>query len=226
MGGGDGWFRSSRPDRSPRRPAPRRASCSASMSRVTSLGAAAPGTSTAPITSSASPASAGCSRLEKRVLARPSKWMSSRSSTSGSRSRMVTSAPRPTAICAALKPTTPPPITMTLPGSTPGTPPSSTPRPPWAFSSAVAPAWIDMRPGHLAHRLQQRQRIARPGHGFIGDRGDARPDQIGCLFGIGRKVEVGVEHLPLAQHRALGRLRFLDLHHHFAAGEDFGRRRP
>jgi hypothetical protein len=59
---------------------------------------------------------------------------------------MTTSAPSPAAICAALKPTTPPPITITLPGITPGTPPSSTPRPPWAFSSAVAPAWIDIRP--------------------------------------------------------------------------------
>jgi hypothetical protein len=40
-------------------------------------------------------------------------------------------------------------------GFTPGTPPSSTPMPPCAFSSACAPAWIDMRPGHFRHRRQQ-----------------------------------------------------------------------
>ena len=31
-------------------------------------------------------------------------------------------------------------------GNTPGTPPSSTPRPPLAFCRAVAPAWIERRP--------------------------------------------------------------------------------
>jgi hypothetical protein len=34
----------------------------------------------------------------------------------------------------------------TLPGATPGTPASSTPRPPRAFSRLAAPTWIDMRP--------------------------------------------------------------------------------
>ena len=47
---------------------------------------------------------------------------------------------------AALVPTTPPPRTTTFAGGTPGTPPSSTPRPPCAISRQCAPAWIDMRP--------------------------------------------------------------------------------
>jgi hypothetical protein len=34
----------------------------------------------------------------------------------------------------------------TLAGATPGTPPSSMPRPPCAFSRQWAPAWIDIRP--------------------------------------------------------------------------------
>ena len=59
---------------------------------------------------------------------------------------MVTCAFMPIAMRAALMPTTPPPITSTSAGFTPGTPPSSTPEPPCAFSSACAPAWIDMRP--------------------------------------------------------------------------------
>ena len=59
---------------------------------------------------------------------------------------MVTRAFMPMAMRAALRPTTPPPSTTTFAGFTPGTPPSSTPAPPWAFSSACAPAWMDMRP--------------------------------------------------------------------------------
>ena len=47
---------------------------------------------------------------------------------------------------AALTPETPPPRTTTLAGATPGTPPSSMPRPPCSISRQWAPAWIDMRP--------------------------------------------------------------------------------
>ncbi len=59
---------------------------------------------------------------------------------------MVTCAPSPIAMRAAFRPTTPPPMTSTSAGFTPGTPPSRMPEPPCAFSSACAPAWIDMRP--------------------------------------------------------------------------------
>ncbi len=34
----------------------------------------------------------------------------------------------------------------TFAGDTPGTPPSSTPEPPFAFCSDEAPTWMDMRP--------------------------------------------------------------------------------
>ena len=52
----------------------------------------------------------------------------------------------PIAIVAAFIPTTPPPITSTLPAATPGTPPSSSPRPPRGFSSMKAPAWVAILP--------------------------------------------------------------------------------
>ena len=52
----------------------------------------------------------------------------------------------PIAISAAFRPTTPPPMTMTLPAATPGTPPSSSPRPPSGFSSMNAPAWVAILP--------------------------------------------------------------------------------
>ena len=56
------------------------------------------------------------------------------------------SAPIPIAMWAAWVPTTPPPMTTTLAGSTPGTPPSSIPLPPLTFSSAWAAAWMESRP--------------------------------------------------------------------------------
>src|SRR5439155_666553 len=40
----------------------------------------------------------------------------------------------------------PPPMTTTRPGATPGTPPSSKPRPPSGFSRKYAPAWAASRP--------------------------------------------------------------------------------
>ena len=52
---------------------------------------------------------------------------------------MVTSALMPWAIVAAATPTTPPPITTTFHGRTPGTPPSNTPAPPLLASRAEAP---------------------------------------------------------------------------------------
>ena len=47
----------------------------------------------------------------------------------------------PAAMVAAFRPATPPPITTTRAGATPGTPPGSTPRPPDGFISAYAPTW-------------------------------------------------------------------------------------
>ena len=47
---------------------------------------------------------------------------------------------------AAFAPTTPPPMMTTFAAGTPGTPPSSMPRPPCSISKQCAPAWIDMRP--------------------------------------------------------------------------------
>ena len=78
--------------------------------------------------------------------ARPPKATSSSRSRSMERSKTKTSACMPIAICAALKPTAPPPMTMTLAAATPGTPPSRTPRPPRGFSSMKAPAWVAIFP--------------------------------------------------------------------------------
>src|SRR5690348_4773085 len=61
-------------------------------------------------------------------------------------SRIVTFAPSPAAIFAAFVPTTPPPRITTLPGATPGTPPSRMPRPPCSFSRYLAPSCTAMRP--------------------------------------------------------------------------------
>ena len=52
----------------------------------------------------------------------------------------------PSAISAAVRPTTPAPMIMTLPAATPGTPPSSSPRPPSGFSNMNAPACVAILP--------------------------------------------------------------------------------
>ena len=68
--------------------------------------------------------------VEKTQRALPSYSLSNCRRRAIDLSSMVTSAFMPTAIDAALSPTTPPPITRTLAGATPGTPANKTPLPP------------------------------------------------------------------------------------------------
>ncbi|KFB72185.1 MAG: hypothetical protein AW09_002643 [Candidatus Accumulibacter phosphatis] len=70
------------------------------------------------------------------------------------------------------------------------------------------------------HRRQQWQTAAGLGDGFIGDADGTALDQIGTLRGIGCEMQVGVENLALAQHRALASLWLLDLDDHFGTGKD------
>ena len=126
---------------------------SRTSSALTSFGARAPGTSTAPTTRSASRTySLVVVAFAMIVFARPSKRSASQRSRETLLSRMATSAPRPRAMVAALAPAIPPPMTTTRAGATPGTPPSSTPRPPVVCCRALmrcrvlAPTWTDMRP--------------------------------------------------------------------------------
>ena len=73
---------------------------------------------------------------------------------------------------------------------------------------------------HLAHGLEERQLAARAGDRFIGNGSDAAVQQILRLIRVGCQMEVGIEDLSFAQLLALDRLRFLDLHHHFALSEN------
>ena len=103
----------------------------ATISALTSLGAAAPGISTAPITRSAAATSRSiASVVEYSVLMRPPQRSSSCIRRGSERSITTTSASSPIAMRAALVPDTPPPSTTTRPGATPGTPPSRIPAPP------------------------------------------------------------------------------------------------
>ena len=111
------------------------------------FGAVEPGTSTVAITRSARrQTSSTTSRVENSVRTRLPSWAATRRSASGLRSSTVTLAPMPDAISAALVPATPPPRMTTLAAGTPGTPASSTPRPPFSFSRQRAPTCGAMRP--------------------------------------------------------------------------------
>ena len=119
----------------------------ATMSSVTRVGALAPGTSTAPMTTSLSGSRVSISWvLEARVRMRLPNRRSASRSRAGFRSRTVTSAPMPTAMVAAFIPETPAPSTSTWAGRTPGTPPMSTPRPPAYRSRNRAAACGAIRP--------------------------------------------------------------------------------
>ena len=131
----------------------------------------------------------------------------------------VTVAPIPALINAALVPATPPPSTTTSAGGTPGTPPSSTPRPPFSFSRQRAPTCGAMRPGDLRHRREQRERALGARHRLVGNRDDPRGHQFGGLFRIGGQMQIGEEDLSLPELLALDRQRFLDLHDQLAAPE-------
>src|SRR2546426_2817064 len=75
---------------------------------------------------------------------------------SSDRSSSVTRAPRPAAIFAAFAPTTPPPMISTSAGSTPGTPPSRIPLPPYTFSRYFAPSCTAIRPATSLDRKSTR----------------------------------------------------------------------
>ena len=76
-------------------------------------------------------------------------------------------------------------------------------------------------PGDLGHRREQRQSAERRSHRLVGDASRAAFNQVARLFRVGREVQVGVEQLPFAQHRALVRLRLLDLDDHFGFFKNF-----
>ncbi len=80
-------------------------------------------------------------------------------------------------------------------------------------------------PGHFGHRREQRQAAAAGGDGLVGDAHRAAGQQIAALPGVGRKMQVGEQHLSGPQPRPLGRLRLLDLDDEVAEGEHLRPRR-
>ena len=143
-----------------------------------------------------------------------------RRSASGLRSTTTTSAPMPAAMKAAFVPATPPPRMTTLAAGTPGTPPSSTPRPPFSFSRQCAPTCGAMRPGDLRHRHEQRQSAMRRGHRLVGDRRHAALDQVVGLLRIGGEMQIREQDLSAPQQLALVCQRLLYFHHQLGVGED------
>jgi hypothetical protein len=117
------------------------------ISSVTSLGAFAPGTSTAPISKSASATAWAIEwGVEYIVSIRPGRMSLKYASRSRDKSRTVTRAPSPHAIFAAPVPAMPPPIMATWPGATPGSPPIRMPLPLLCFKRKFTPIWTDSLP--------------------------------------------------------------------------------
>ena len=117
-------------------------------------------------------------------------------------------------------PTTPAPSTTTLAGSTPGTPPMSTPRPPFGFCRYAAPTCVAMRPA--TSDIGASSGSVRFGSSTVSYAMQTAPEatQALGLREVGSEVQVRVEDLARAQHRDLDRLRLLDLDDHVRARED------
>jgi len=75
-------------------------------------------------------------------------------------------------------------------------------------------------PSDFGHWREQRQTAFGIGHRFIGNGDGARLHQAFGLLGIGGKMQVGKQHLILAQHFAFGSLRFFNLHDHIRFSEN------
>ena len=89
----------------------------------------------------------------------------------------------------------------------------------------IGPGLHRHAPGDLGHRGEQRQATGGRGHRFVADAHRAAGEQILGLVRIGSQVQVGEQHLALAQHAALDGLRLLDLDDQFGTGEHLGRGR-
>jgi hypothetical protein len=131
------------------------------------------------------------------------------------RSMTTTWAPLPTAICAAFEPTTPPPRMTILRRRHAGDAAEQDTHAAMRLFEAVGAGLHRQAAGDFRHRRQQWQAAAGLGDRFIGDADRTALDQIGTLRRIGREMQIGIENLALAQHRALAGLRFLDLDDHF-----------
>ena len=74
---------------------------------------------------------------------------------------------------------------------------------------------------HFRHGRQQGQGSLRTGHCLIGDGDGTRRQEVVGLGAVGRKMQIGEEHLFLPQLLAFLRERLLDLHDEFRACIDF-----
>ena len=182
-------------------------------SLLTSRGARARGTSTAPITRSprGRPSRA---RLALDTTVRPALRTGRRACGAGDvevEDRDV--GPEADRMAHGVRPDTPAPMTTTFPGRTPGTPPSRTPRPPAAASRALAPAWGASRPATSLIGASS-GRVRRQPDGLVRrSRWCRRPSSASVHGSRRRQVEVGEQHLVAAEPVVLLLDRLLDLEH-------------
>ena len=161
--------------------------------------------------------------LEARVTTWPLKMSSSSRSRFRLRSMMVTCAPMPTAILAALVPTTPPPRMTTLAGATPGTPPSRMPRPPLGASRYCAPTCTAMRPATSLMGVSRGSEPSALANGLVGHAAHLGRQQPVGQFRQRRQVQIGEQDQARAEVAVLGRLRLLDLDDQVGLAPDLGR---
>ena len=188
------------------------------IASVTTIGARPPGTSTAPITRSASAtARSTARRLLASVMMRPLWIWSTQRRRSRFLSSRSTSASMPCAIHAAFQPDVAGAEHHDARGSHAG-------RAAEQHAASAVLAFEEVRAhlrrhaaGDLAHRCEQRERARLHLHGLVGDAGDAVLEQRVGDLRVRGQVEVGEEHEARAEEVELLGLGLLDLQHEVGA---------
>ena len=119
----------------------------------------------------------------------------------------------------------PPPITSTLPGATPGTPPSSRPAAAERLLEEVRARLRGETSCDLAHRREKRQPAIGRLDGLVRNSRDAAVDERARQRLVGGDVQVGEEHEPLPQARILLGDRLLHLEQELGVAPDVVDRR-
>lgn len=137
-----------------------------------------------------------------RVITRPPKTSSRYWRRLWFTSRMVTWAPIPRAILAALVPTVPPPRITTLAGATPGTPRGGPPAP-LGLLQELGPHLGGHPPRHLAHGDEEGEGAVGKLDGLVGDARDPATEHGLGEAAVRGQVKVGEEDEALPQEAVL-----------------------
>ena len=135
-------------------------------------------------------------------------------------SMSMTLAPKPRAIWAALEPTMPAPIMVTVPGGDSGNTGKQLADAAVLLFEVVGTDLDGNPAGDFAHGGEEREATVLILDGFVGEGGNAVLEEGPGELGVGGEVEVGEEDDAGTEHIVLGFEGFLDLDDHVGGPKD------